>query len=253
MHRINPSEWAVFLDIDGTIVDIAATPEQVEVPAYLASTLQRLLERFDGAVAIVTGRRLEDADQLLSPLRLVGAGVHGTEMRRLYGGTVEAAVSALPGDLIDEARARFAAYPGIVVEPKGSAIAFHYRQAPQLKAALERALLGLIVEHDKHLMLSRGRMVFEVVPKTHSKGTALEELMRLPVFQGRRPVMIGDDAPDVGALSAAERLGGAALTVAGEYFSPATASFRTAQHVREWLDRLADAAPYGVAVRPRMT
>ena len=235
----NPAEWAVFLDIDGTIVDIAATPEQVVVSAQLITTLKGLLTRFDGAVAIVTGRRVADADQLLAPLQLVSAGVHGTELRRTYGGNVEMASPSIPAELLDAAREQFQPYRGIMVEPKGSALAVHYRLAPQLQAKVERVLHGLIVSYDQSLMVSRGRMVYEIVPKTHSKGTALEELLRSATFAGRRPIMIGDDAPDVGALTAAQRHDGLALTVAGEYFSATTASFRSSSQVREWLSQLA--------------
>jgi trehalose 6-phosphate phosphatase len=131
-------------------------------------------------------------------------------------------------------------HPGTIVETKRASVALHYRQAPVLVSQLEAALLRILAEAPDHLILARGRQVLEIVPRHVSKGAALETIMGLPAFAGRRPIMIGDDIPDLSALEVADRLGGRGLKVAGEQFARTEAQFSGPAEVRAWLTCLAE-------------
>ena len=231
----NPSRYALFLDVDGTLLDIAATPGEVIVPRDLAPLLARIAKGLDGALAILTGRQLVE----LEPLRLVGAGVHGAELRAAPSDSIVRVATSLPGSLVDQALELANGMPGIIAEPKGPGLALHYRLAPELKAVLEARIRLLLTRYADELVLCPGRKLFEIIPAGHSKGTALETLAKLPTFTGRLPVMIGDDVGDVPALAAAQRLGGFGLRVAGEQFAESAADLHGPTSVLHWLNRLA--------------
>lgn len=236
----NPSRYALFLDVDGTLLDIAATPTEVVVPPQLAPLLARIGKGLDGALAVLSGRQLAEIDALLAPLKLAGGGVHGAELRTAAGDPIVRVAMSLPGSLIDQALEIVNDMPGIIAEPKGPGLALHYRRAPELKAVLEARLRLLLSRYADELVLCPGRKLFEIIPAGHSKGTALEALAKLPTFAGRLPVMIGDDVGDVPALAAAQRLGGFGLRVAGEQFAASSADLHGPASVLGWLERLAD-------------
>jgi trehalose 6-phosphate phosphatase len=231
--------YALFLDCDGTLLDIAPTPNEVRVPDGLVELLVGLSKRLGGALAVLTGRRLAEIDLLLTPARLIGAGVHGAEIRTVAGGPITRVASALPKALVEEVVRRCQALPGIIAEPKGPGLAVHYRLAPFLKDALEAELRGLLTQYADGLVLCPGRKLFEIIPAGHSKGTALETFCALPEFVGRRPIMIGDDMGDIPAFAAAHRLGGAGLRVAGEHFGDQNVELRNPRRVIAWLTGLA--------------
>lgn len=231
---------ALFLDCDGTLLDIAPTPTEVRVPNGLVELLERISRGLGGALALLTGRQLAEIDTLLAPAKFVGAGVHGAEVRIARGGAIARVASALPATLVNEVVRRTQTLPGIFAEPKGPGLAVHYRLAPQLKQALEAELRALLTRYPDGLVLSPGRKLFEIIPAGHSKGTALEAMLALPEFAGRRPIMIGDDMGDVPAFAAAHRLGGAGLRVGGEQFGHETIEFAEPKNVLDWLKQLAE-------------
>jgi trehalose 6-phosphate phosphatase len=199
-----------------------------------------LQQALGGAIAILTGRKIEEVDSLLAPLRLIAAGVHGGELRFAPEGRIEVTGGPVPAALIDGLERLARSIPGVVVEHKGIAVTLHYRAVPAMESVLEKELQGLLDTHTTRLVLSHGRRVFELAPANSTKGTALARLMQLPSFQGRRPIMIGDDSADEPALETATRLGGLAFKVRGEHFENGAIQFRNPAHVRRWLRHLAE-------------
>jgi trehalose 6-phosphate phosphatase len=235
----DPHAWALFLDIDGTLLGMAPTPDRVRVPAGLVPCLERLVSGLGGAVALLTGRRIADADRLFAPLRLVASGVHGTELRAERDGGISVLAPPMPASVVEAVTGIGGLVEGAIVEQKGSGVALHYRNAPHAREALEAELEAIIAASPNGLTVRRGRMVLEILPRGFSKATALTLLAPRPPFKGRRPVMVGDDAGDESALIAAERLGGLALRVAGEHFGPACADFDGVESVHAWLEAFA--------------
>lgn len=202
---------ALFLDFDGTLVDIAPEPGAVVVPSGLVPTLSALHAYLGGAVAVVSGRPIREIDRFLRPLQLAVAGVHGAE-RRSAAGEVNH-LPAHPMHTVEHAARELAAvHPKLVVEHKDRSLAVHYRQVPHLEAlcleAMERA-----VALSPGLTLLRGKMVVEAKPGNASKGTAIEAFLREPPFQGRVPVFVGDDVTDEAGFAAVQRAGGLGVKV----------------------------------------
>jgi trehalose 6-phosphate phosphatase len=232
------SDCALFLDLDGTLIDIAPAPDLVRVPTELVPLLGRLSAALEGAVAIISGRPIADINRFLDPLRPAAAGVHGAQLRTSVGGEVLLTVGPMD-PVVASAVGRLAElHPGVVIEPKVHSIAVHYRQAPAVEPQIEAALRRIVADSPDHFILCPGRCVIEVVPRHVSKGAALEAFLALPPFKGRRPVMVGDDVPDESALLAAERHGGRGLRVAGEHFGRG-ADFNGPHQVRAWLASVA--------------
>ncbi len=236
----DPTNCALFLDVDGTLLDIAPTPSEVVVPPKLPELLVRVSKGLDGALAILTGRQLAEIDALLAPAQFAGGGVHGAELRTAPGGPIIRVATGVPDTLVHELKALADRLPGIMAEPKGPGFAVHYRQAPDLKDTVEAEIRTLIAQYPEDLVLCPGRKLFEVIPQGHSKGTALETLAALPAFAGRMPVMIGDDVGDVPALAAAEKLGGVGLRVAGGHFGRTNVDLQGPPGVTAWLETLAE-------------
>jgi trehalose 6-phosphate phosphatase len=210
---------ALFLDFDGTLVEIAPRPEAVRVAAGLGPLLAAARRRLDGALAVVSGRPIADIDRLLAPLRLVAAGVHGLEVRDAPDGPIDAATSAAALAAVRAALAA-AGLPGVRIEDKRLAVAVHYRDAPALGPGVAALLEAAIAPHPS-LHLVAGKMVVEVKPHGSDKGTALVNFLARPPFKDRVPVMIGDDVTDEDAFRAALAAGGRAIKVGpGDSLAP---------------------------------
>ena len=236
----DPNQWALFIDIDGTLLGVAPTPDAVTVPPALVKLLEVVVAGLGGAAAILTGRRVADADRLFAPLKLVASGVHGTELRSERNGPIAVLTAPIPDDVIQAMNKISGIASGVLVEQKGCGVAVHYRNAPAARKALETELAAIVAASSYELVLRRGRKVLEAVPSGYSKGTALSTLIARAPFKGRRPVMVGDDVGDESAFQVAERLGGLALRVAGEHYDTGTADFEGVQGVRAWLKALAN-------------
>lgn len=234
-HREQP--FAIFLNVDGTLINIAPTPQGIVAPRTLAPLLGQLFDVLNGAVAIISGRPISDVDRLLAPLRLPVAGGHGAEMRFDVGGDTRPTADALDPSMIAAVLKLGEIDPGIIIEPKGTSIAVHYRLAGGHGGTIEQELRGILDRHPGGAELRMGRKVVEILPRHVSKGGALEAFMGLAAFDGRRPIMIGDDSTDQSAFETAEQFGGQGFRVAGEYFQPDDADFDSPTHVRQWLAR----------------
>ncbi len=235
---IDPSSSALFVDIDGTLLDIAPTPAAVAIPSPLIDTLRKAQTAFSGALAIITGRRIADADRLLHPLKLAAAGVHGGEIRRSPNDPILTMCASIDRAVLDRLNDISRRIPGAFVEPKGLGAAVHYRLSPDKEDEIRAMVLAAIGDSAPKLSVTNGRKVFEILPEGLSKGVAIEELLSHPPFKGRRPVMIGDDAGDIPAFDIARRKGGLGLRVAGEHFSPDLAEFDGPSSVRAWLNQI---------------
>ncbi|WP_374301860.1 trehalose-phosphatase [Ferrovibrio sp.] len=235
------TDWALFLDIDGTLLDIAEAPDRVVVPSGLRDHLRIANIRLDGAIALVSGRALDSVDRLFEPLRLAAAGQHGSEWRPTSQADIRPVASAPLPEALHNMAADFAAqHPGILIERKSHALAIHYRQAPARGAELGARLAELLEDYPG-LMLLPGRDVWEVKDAALSKGSAVSLFLDQPAFAGRRPVFIGDDRTDEDGFRVVERAGGLALPVGALARSwPGRACFADADAVRGWLAAFAE-------------
>jgi trehalose 6-phosphate phosphatase len=202
---------ALFLDFDGTMVDIAPQPHAVEVPQPLLDVLQELDSLLGGAVAVISGRPIEQIDAFLHPLKLAVAGVHGAE-RRSADGQLHL-MNTHPLDLVEAAaQALVDQHPGLLLENKRGSLALHYRQRPELEDLCLQAMQQA-VEASPGVTLLRGKMVVEAKPGGASKGRAIEAFLSEPPFAGRRSVFIGDDITDEVGFSTVQHLGGMGIKV----------------------------------------
>jgi trehalose 6-phosphate phosphatase len=237
---LQPEKWALFLDIDGTLIDIAETPDAIVVPPDLAENLHRLSGLLGGALALVTGRALPYADALFPPYHFPIAGLHGAERRSPSGAIsrveVHSGFNALKAALAGEARQ----WPGVLIEDKGLAIAAHYRLAPEYRAAVEATMERYFQLAGPDFTLQRGKMVVELRPAQASKGHAIKAFLAEPPFVGRLPITIGDDVTDEAMFRVANELGGYSIRITE---TPAeTAATRTLGSAAELRAILAAAA-----------
>jgi trehalose 6-phosphate phosphatase len=229
----------MLLDVDGTLLDIAPTPQEVKVPASLRETLFRMRRQLGGALALVSGRPLADLDHLFAPLRLPAIGGHGAEMR-LAGDGEAVARRAAPLDSVFREKLKIAAarHRGIIVEDKGYSLALHYRLAPKEGLALGHDIRRECRDWgDPSIELLSGKAVIEIKSRGFNKGTAVRELMNHPPFAGRSPIFIGDDKTDEDAFAAVPDYGGIAISV-GRRFQGVQDCFGSPAEVRQWLERL---------------
>jgi len=234
---------ALFLDVDGSLLDIAETPDAVRVPDALCDTLQSLHERLHGALALVSGRPIDDLDRLFAPLQLPAAGGHGAHWRLRAGEAVRRNSAPLPPPVRRRLLALAGTHAGVLAEDKGTSVALHYRTAPAARPALARALQDLLAGPDgAELRLLPGKMVFEILTEGYDKATAVRCFLAEAPFAGRRPIFIGDDVTDEPALATMPALGGLAFSV-GRLLPGAAAAFGTTQELRSALARAAGMPP----------
>lgn len=229
------ADWALFLDIDGTLLDHAERPDAArpgEAEFRLLADLQR---RAEGALALISGRSVADIDVVFAPLRLPAAGQHGIERRDALGAVHR---HVFPSQALRGAAARigdFAArHHGLLFEDKGYNLALHYRLAPQLAGAVQAMLGEAAAQLGAGFELLHGKMVVELKPSGRDKGSAIEEFMREAPFAGRRPVFVGDDQTDEYGFGVVNRLGGESVKV-GAGATAARWRIADAQAVRAWL------------------
>jgi trehalose 6-phosphate phosphatase len=238
-----PDRCALFLDLDGTVLDLASTPGGVSIPAETVAAIGVLAQRLGGALAIVTGRPLADVDSILAPLRLPCAALHGAELRRRGGGRVADSGYAPPSRLTAALGAFVDARPGLSLEDKGASVAVHYRATPERGEEVRRRMAELVDQLAPTHELQPGKMVVEVRPRGCDKGAALSALMAEPPFAGRTPVMLGDDLTDEFGFKAAVAAGGGAILVgAVERPTAAAWSLPDPAAVRAWLLALSASA-----------
>lgn len=232
--------WAYFLDVDGTLVELAEHPDAVIVPQALRDMIVATQRHCGGALAVVSGRSLTVLDAMLGIPGLPMAGQHGLE-RRDPDGRVQQLVLA-PAAL-DEIEAELlplrARHPGLLLERKGMSLAIHYRQAPRLGGYLHRVLAAFLAETPHGLHLQKGKYVLELKPEGHDKGSAIAAFMTQPPFRGRRPVFIGDDLTDEHGFAMVNALQGISIKV-GRGATRASWRLPDVLAVRAWLAAMTD-------------
>jgi trehalose 6-phosphate phosphatase len=238
------ADWAYFVDIDGTLVDIAPKPSDVRMSRELESLLLRVHRETGGALALMSGRSIADIDAIVGDARIPVAGQHGMERRGVNGHVVRSVKRARQLDQVraelDEVVSR---HRGLFVEDKGVSIALHYRAAPQLASYAHRAMRFLAARAGERYATQTGKRVIEIKPKGRNKGDAVRAFMREAPFRGRVPVFLGDDVTDEDGFAVVNALGGHSIKVGR---GPTCATWRLASvaAVKRWLTRM---QPQGVA------
>jgi trehalose 6-phosphate phosphatase len=231
-------ECAILLDIDGTILDIAPTPREVWVPPLLRNTIARLQDLTGGALALVSGRLLDDIDLIFAPLKLAAIGGHGAELRPVAGTEPLVRTGLLSGELKHNLAALTELGPGILVEDKGYSLALHYRLALDLGAALRAGVAEVCARcPEAAVEILPGKAVVEVKPARINKATAVRELMKYRPFAGRHPIFIGDDVTDEPVFGVIPEFGGLGFTV-GRVVPGVDGHFDKPEAVRSWLARI---------------
>jgi len=228
-------DWGYFLDVDGTLIEIADTPDAARVDTALLDLITRLHRASGGAVALVSGRALSDLENRLGALRLPLAGQHGLERRDAAGRLWIHAAPAAAKFAIKEALAPILArHPGLLLEDKGLTLALHYRRVPHLASYAQRLMLRLTGAAGAGLEVQLGKRVAEVKPSGIDKGTAVTEYLAESPFRGRRPVFIGDDLNDERGFAEVNKQNGISIKV-GKGASCAHFRLRDVAAVRRWL------------------
>lgn len=226
------ADAALFLDFDGTLVELAATPDGISVPDTLPSLLARLSERLGGRIAVVSGRGAAEVAGYLRHPPLVVAGSHGLET--LWpDGRIEAPPAPATDALVREMEDFAAARPGVLVERKPFGAALHWRRAPDQGGDAERLAATLAERHG--LLLQPGKMVAELRPAGTDKGGAIRALMARPDMAGASPVFIGDDLTDEAGFVAVAELGGAGILVGDPRPTAARYGLADVAAVHAWL------------------
>ncbi|MCC6735962.1 MAG: trehalose-phosphatase [Bauldia sp.] len=235
----SPAGLAFFIDLDGTLIDIAPTPEGVFVPPGLPEQLAALGLATEGALAIVSGRAIVSLDRILGPSRLVKAGLHGGELRR-SGQAMEAMTAPPALELLRPLLAALAnRWPGTLLEDKGAAIAVHYRGNPAAEDDVLATVEAMLPLTEGTVAAQRGKMVIELKPASAGKGNVVRRLMAEPPFAGRLPVAMGDDVTDEAMFRVANEMGGLSIRV-GDDGRPTDARLRLPDttSLRAWVDAL---------------
>jgi trehalose 6-phosphate phosphatase len=233
----------LFLDVDGTLIDLASSPRDVIVPIGLVDDIARLQRNLSGAIALVSGRTIADLDDLFAPLRISASGVHGAEMRYDPSEpkpTIESATHLSPS-LWTSLNEALVAFPGTFAENKRFSFAIHYRAAPTVGPMLLKTLTELVSARGGGVQIIEAHFAFEIKGGDFDKGSAVEKFLMRPPFKGRVPIFVGDDWTDESGFAAVARSGGAAYSV-GQVRPFVSGVFADPREVREWLKHSAEEA-----------
>ena len=246
-----PEGFAVFLDIDGTLLDLAPAPDAVHVDSALATLLPSVRRALGGALALVTGRAITDVDRLFPGLRMPVAGQHGCERRDAQGALH---LHAPAPETLEGLRKLFTEFArtqeGLLLEDKGSTIALHYRKAPQLADHVHKTLHAHVAASGvTTYRLQPGKMLLELRPDDRDKGTAIRDFMSERPFKGRCPVFVGDDKTDEHGFAMINTIGGWSVKV-GPGSTCARYRLADVNAVRSWLSAIVRPAPPAAKLPP---
>jgi trehalose 6-phosphate phosphatase len=247
------ADWALLLDVDGTLLDFVDDPDAIRVDAALLTLLDALHAATAGALALVSGRRLDDLDRLFGRPHWAAIGLHGLELRSATGELRRQAVSPLQQARMQrEARALAARFAGVRLEDKQQAIALHFRQSPAQLQQVHEAAVKLAATLPGY-ELQAGHRVLEFKPGGMDKGRAVRELLQHDPFAGRLPVYLGDDLTDEHAFDAVNRAHGLSIRVGDRQPSAARFTLPGTTATVAWLARALDALTQGALAHVRPT
>jgi trehalose 6-phosphate phosphatase len=234
------SESAVFLDVDGTLLEIAPRPELVQVPVGLPELIIRLAQQRQGALALISGRPLAQLDRLFGPWHGAAAGLHGIERRRADG-VLDYMLDSAGATALDLIRPRLVELAdrvcGLILEDKGATLALHYRAAPQREAEIRAQAAALERETSTALRVIAGKMVIEFQPRGINKGLAIAAFLQEQPFFGRSSVVVGDDTTDEDGFAEIRRRGGIAVRVGSPRETAANYRLPSVKAVLDWLSK----------------
>ncbi|PSJ63993.1 trehalose-phosphatase [Pseudaminobacter soli (ex Li et al. 2025)] len=234
--RLQPGPHALFLDIDGTLLEHADHPDSVSVDGELLDLLAALEARLDGALAFVSGRSIAAIDRLFAPLRLCAAGLYGLEHRLSQNGpVVEATEPADIAALATEMEAEFGSTVGVYFERKGPVLAIHTRAAPDALAAVQKAAELALPRLSAEYRVVVGEAGLELIPLQAMKSAAIRRFLALEPFSGRRPIFIGDDTSDESGFELVNRLDGVSIRVRPKAETAARHILPDVATVKAWL------------------
>jgi trehalose 6-phosphate phosphatase len=224
-------DWCLFLDVDGTLIELTDTPSQTSADPEVKSLLREAGERLGGAVALISGRKIDTLDQLFAPLKLPAAGLHGVERRKMDGSIQGASfVDSQLERARSSLKALVEAHPGTLFEDKERTIAVHFRTAPHFADAMHDAVIDIAKPLGSNYHIQGGKMMYEIKPRGFSKATAIQAFMKESPFRGRRPVFIGDDLTDRDGFGMVEEHGGLSIAVGShvqaQYYLPDVTAVR---------------------------
>lgn len=229
---------ALFLDVDGTLVDIESHPGDVRADRELIALLVDLAARLDGALSLISGRSIAEIDRIFEPAKFPSAGSHGAELR-VRDDDVVVAKAEFPSEILQRARSFAGKDAGLLVEKKNAGLALHYRRAPDLEAACRDLVEELMSALGPDFRLIDGKMVLEIAPRNHDKGEAIREMLQHSPFRGRQPVFIGDDVTDEDGFRSVNELGGLSIRVGHESQTAARYALDAVEDVHAWLRSVA--------------
>jgi trehalose 6-phosphate phosphatase len=245
IQSFSVKDVALFLDLDGSIVPIASTPDAVKASTACRVVLRRALDHLRGRVAILSGRTITSVDEVLGGTVQCVAGVHGLQRRTPLGALHLEPPHARVADAAAVLEALAEARPGLLVELKGASVAIHYRSAPEAGDAVVEAVERLA--KSSGLVVQLGDMVAELRTPGPDKGSALDRFMLEAPFAGTRPIYIGDDLTDEAAFAAARRHGGVGVIVGSDRATAAQGRLDHPAATLSWIMRSLDRGRFDLA------
>jgi trehalose 6-phosphate phosphatase len=238
--KIHSETNALFLDVDGTLLEIKDRPEDVRADTGLIALLEQLLLLFDGAMALVSGRSIEDIDRIFNGVSFPAVGAHGAELRQSSTTADAPTPEPLPDRVLERLHDFIDRYDGLQLEQKQGGVSLHYRRAPELHKQCRSLVQQLMLELGPNFRLIEGKMVFEIAPQQHNKGEAIRQLLEAPAFSGRQPVFIGDDVTDEDGFVVVNAMRGLSIRVGEEKPTAARYMLNNVGEVRDLLQTIVE-------------
>ncbi|MEJ8566417.1 trehalose-phosphatase [Elongatibacter sediminis] len=234
-QTFDPTRTALFLDVDGTLLEIEQHPDAVAADPDLIQALGAASHAVDHALALISGRSLEDLDRIFSPERFAAGAAHGTELRGADGATKKRPAPSLPAGMLARLDRFVARADGLLCERKAAGFSLHYRKAPDYEPQARSLVKEILAELGEDFRLIDGKMVLEIAPRAHTKGEAIRWFLSSPPFTDRRPVFVGDDVTDEDGFRYVNTLGGYSIRVGGNAGSLARYTLDNVAAVRRWM------------------